>query len=183
MAVNKWAVWSALGVALLLISIYFEPGAPLVFGWALFIRRVVPRMTFNGATLMVSLTTLALLTCGVHWICRGWRQSKISALDSMSSQWRLKWSIVIVAGVVLMFAAGTCMIGATHQVGWLLTDPEPLYGTMIPTSGGSYHTMNSLRELAIGTMGYGDCNGKLPAGGTFTADGGMLHSWETQIMP
>src|SRR5262245_19797971 len=93
----------------------------VTLGWAQFLWRVVPRITWDGTAIALTVTTFALFTFGVHWLGRAWLPGR-----GTDRRWRFGWSVCVSAAVVLLFAAGICMIGVTHQTGWLLSGTEPV---------------------------------------------------------
>src|SRR5262249_17442122 len=125
-AVKKLLVLAALGVILVGVFGSFEAGAALAFGWAAYLIRVVPRITVDWPSVGVGLAAIVLFTGGFHFVGRSWR--KAGAPEA--PKWRLRWSLTAVAVVFLLFVAGICMIGMTHQLGWLVTAREPVW---VPT--------------------------------------------------
>jgi hypothetical protein len=176
-------VVAVLALGLLLLGVFVTPEAPaaLALGWVAFLMRVVPRLSPDGPTVAVSLTAVVLFTAGIHWLARTWRRHAAGQTAAAVPPWRLRWSLAGVALVFLMFTAGVAMIGVTHQLGWLLTAKEPL--TRPGLSYGATSS-NKLKHIGHALAEYADMNkGRLPPGGTFTPEGGMLHSWETEIVP
>ena len=80
----------------------------LVVGWAKFLARVVPRLDPSPGELAVAIVSLLVVVGGVHWLAR-WAKPG----------WPWRHTLRTVSLLVLMFVAGTAMIGITHQVGWL----------------------------------------------------------------
>ncbi len=74
------------------------------------------------------------------------------------------------------------MIGIIHQVGWLVTSPEPLYG-LGPGHDRWGGSRWNLREVGMATHMYADYHKTFPPGGTFGPDGSMGHSGETHLIP
>jgi prepilin-type processing-associated H-X9-DG protein len=172
-----------LAVGLILLGVLVAPEAPvaLCLGWISFLIRVVPRLSPDGPNVAVSLTALVLFTVGIHWLGRAWRRHAAGPAATAGTPWRLRWSLAVVALVFLMFTAGVAMIGVAHQLGWLLSSNQPLTTPALRSWSSSSFNWRALNE---GVQGYADLNGKrLPAGGTFTPEGEMLHSWETEILP
>jgi hypothetical protein len=168
------------GVFLVLLA--FTPWqlpANLLLGWSAFLVRVFPRMEVDWATVVVGVVAFLLFTAGLHWIGCAWvgrGQSQLAA-----SGWRLRWSVSVTAGVLLLFAAGVAVVGVFHQVGWLATSKEPML-IYKPDIRGERQYSN-LRLCNGSMLDYESAFGSLPPGGTFTAKGEMLHSWETELLP
>jgi prepilin-type processing-associated H-X9-DG protein len=146
-----------------------------------FLARTLPRATVDWGNLLVGGIAVILFTAGVHWIGRGWSRRPLAEGEFSDHEWRLSWSVGAVAGVAALFAAAVCMVGSIHQVGWLLNDPEPLYGSAVLNGHGS--STGTLDWLGHEMHGYEEARGRLPPGGTFAPDGAMLHSWETSMLP
>jgi prepilin-type processing-associated H-X9-DG protein len=154
--------------------------AALLFGWVAFLARVLPRMTVDVGTVVVGLAALVLFTAGVHVATRSWWRGATSV------PWRLRWSVTAVAVVVLLFTAGVALVAAIHQVGWLATSPEPLFveGQAVPPGfGWPSSRTEALKSTVLALHNYQSCFQMLPPGGTFSADGTPLHSWETFCLP
>lgn len=139
----------------------------LAFGWVGYLRRVLPRLTVDRAGLAVAATAFALLVVGVHWLGRSVR----------GPGWRVGWSLAAVAGVVVAFAAGVCMVGATHQLAWLATTDVPIRGRAERPRRTLDSSWTALKFAGCGWVNwdgvYGD---KLP-------DHIANHSWITEILP
>lgn len=178
---KKLAVFLGVGVLLLAVSAPFEVPFALLFGWAPFLFRTLPRITVDGPSVAVAGLALVLFTLGVHRAGRAWRR-RAGTPASTSPAWKIRYSLALVAAVFILFTAGIALIGITHQTVWLLRADEPLFGTSLKTPGPA-HPTNNLKYIGIGMASYQDQLGSFPQGGTFAADGSMLHSWETYLLP
>jgi len=157
----------------------------LLLGWWLFLQRVLPRMTFDTAALIVGCGALILLFVAVHVVGR-------SAAKRFWPQrtWRVKWTFASVGLLFLMFVAGTALIGITHQVTWLATSKEPLSQQVYADYRPSYvpHGVTDAtrqyrwQEIGMGIANSADVRSTLPAGGTFDEQGQGQHSWESYIL-
>jgi hypothetical protein len=167
------AIATLAGLVLLGVVVSAQAPLMLVFGWALFLWRTLPRMTADWPSVGVGTAAFVLLTVGVHVAGRAWA----------GQGWKLRWSVAGTLLVVVLFASGVALVASIHQVAWLVTSKEPL---LVPTgpNRGHFSHRNDLQSLG---MAFGDYaaslgNGHLPPGGTFAPDGTMLHSWETHLL-
>jgi hypothetical protein len=160
---------------LIAIAATIEGAFTILFGWISFLRRVLPEVRPDGTSVLVGTVALLLFGVGVHWLGRSWRTSA-----SPGGKWRIRWTVAVVLGVILLFTAGISVIGITHQLAWLATSEQPMSGEALKRDGSSN---NNMKYIGIGLHGYHDSNSVLPPGGTFSANGEMLHSWETHILP
>jgi prepilin-type processing-associated H-X9-DG protein len=154
----------------------YEVPVELVLGWVPFLWRLPSRISWAGGTVAVSAAALLLFTAGVHVTGRSWRRR------TGAGSWKLRWSLAGVAAMFVLFTAGVCLIGVTHQVAWLSASEEPLLGETLRSSLGRSSHLN-LRLIGSAAWTHQDSAGTFPSGATFTPDGGMLHSWETQLLP
>lgn len=160
---------------LVAIATTIEGAFTVLFGWIPFLGRVLPEVQPDGPSVVVGALALLVFGVGVHWLGRSWRGTSGPATE----QWRARWTVAIVLGVVLLFSAGISIVGISHQVAWLATSEEPLVGMGLERGDSGM----TAKMIGIGLLNYNDVNTKLPPGGTFSANGEALHSWETHILP
>src|SRR5205823_13745563 len=129
----------------------------LAVGWAQFLRRVLPRITWDRNAVVVAVGTFALLTFGVHWLGRALLRGRRS-----ERRWRFGWSLTVTAAVIVVFAAGICMIGVTHQSGWLLTTNDPVIVAHEQPRWSLHSSQTSLKVIAYGVMNYQDAYTERP---------------------
>lgn len=141
-----------------------EGSAIVLFGWGFFLARVGPQAAPDWPSVAVGVAASALFAVGVHRVGRAWWPT-----------WRWRSTLAVVGGVFLAFASGVAAIGMMHQIGWLAASDRPLTGEALTRWS---DTRNNLKMMGISLANYNDALGRLPAGGTFTSDGRMLHSWE-----
>jgi hypothetical protein len=182
----KWllAIAAAI-VTLIVVASYgtWEAAVALVFGWASFIARVLPKVRVYWPTIIVGVTAFVLFTVGLHWFLAQFRQAETPAGEPLPRRWKFRWTAAIVAMVVVAFAAGISLVGIVHQVGWLANSKEPLTGETID-GWLAEEPRNSMMFVNLGILNAADVDGgQCPPSATFSPGGQPLHSWETAILP
>jgi hypothetical protein len=162
-----------------LVLTTFEGSIAVLFGWIPFLARVVPRMSVDWPSATVGMVAVGLFAAGVHGMGYTWRKPRSEEAVGVP-RWRVRWTISIVTLVLVLFAAGISIIGIVHQTGWLIRSDR--YGQSL--GAGGVRPGHNLKEIGMAMQDYQSVyNGRLPKGGTFAADGRMLHSWETELLP
>jgi hypothetical protein len=158
----------------------FEGAIALFFGWIIFLWQVVPGVSVNWPTLLLGIGALVVFAVSLHLAGRSilWRFTKEAKTNSRN--WRGSWTISLIAAVLVLFAAGISLVGVVHQVSWLANADSPM---MVQAIVKQSTPESDLKLLGLALANYDPPFGKLPAGGTFAADGRMLHSWETSVLP
>lgn len=101
----------------------FQVPWTLVVGWGGFLLRVVPEMTFRWGAIAEAVAVGAVLGVGTHLFLRGlWRQLR----PEDARPWPVRWSMSLVALLVLLFCATMATVGIAHHVGWLASGRAPL---------------------------------------------------------
>lgn len=178
---HAWAVGGC-GLMLLMflacsgMMFLIEGSFRLVFGWIRFLSDVGPRIRVAPAGIGLSLATFALFCLGLHLLLVR------LARTHWQHQWRLRWTLFCSLGVVLLFGAGTSLVGIVHQSGWLLTSPEPLIGSRWEAARRS-QSRGQFKQIGLAMHNYHDTDGSLPPGGTFDEAGQGMHSWTTHLLP
>jgi hypothetical protein len=195
---KSWMIWGSVLLVWLIggfylggMSYFFElPAAVLVlFGWMRFLVDNVPRMTFDPPAVAIGLAAMVLFVVLAHFTLRSFSAGRAAATEPAATprtaKWKWRWTLAILAVVLLMFVAGTAMVGLAHQAVWLATSPEPVYEEVL----GGYHGRtdpqtygNRLKMMGLGIDGYRDTNrDSVPEAADSPTAG--LHSWETGIAP
>ena len=93
------------------------------FGWLHFLIRVIPAIQVNPMAILTALVCVVMLLFGAHifftWLARAWQAGQPDAVP-----WHKRWTVSFMSLVMLIFVAGTAMVGVTHQVVWLSTTPD-----------------------------------------------------------
>jgi hypothetical protein len=190
----KWSLFFLAAVILLCAAVEFPNGktiwtalsgdeavGTLLAGWIGFLRHTLPQVTvyspaiISGVTIVVLFT--ALLDGFARWCCR----ASSSASGAARRRWHFRWTLSIILGVSMMFAVGYCTIGLVRQVAWVISSRAPIRGEHLANS--QYESYPPLTFMASGFRKYQDAHKQLPPGGTFDAQGNMMHSWETALLP
>ena len=99
----------------------------MLFGWGLYLYRVVPKIQIDGGGVLIALLCLTGFTIGLHaflvWIARNWRNADATPAPWI---WKRRWTATVVVSVLLLFTSGIAATGIVHQTGWLLRSREPL---------------------------------------------------------
>lgn len=95
----------------------------LAFGWIIFLRDNIARLTMNPLRVAEAAACIAALGLGGHFFAR-WLYGQM--LPNAARAWRPGWTVAGLGAILLLFVAGVGTIGITHQTAWLLTDPGPL---------------------------------------------------------
>ena len=148
----------------------------LAAGWAFFLARVVPGVTLDWGGVVIAGVCLVLLAALAHSFF-GWLHGQVNG-----SRWKARWTASLVAGVVLMFAAGISAAGMAHQAGWLLTSKEPWLASS-NLAVRRMQSVNNLKQIMLGVANYESSEGAYPPGATLDVQGLLLHGWQTRLLP
>ncbi len=95
----------------------------LAFGWIVFLRDNIARLTLNPLRVAEAAACIAALGFGGHFFAR-WLYGQM--LPNAARAWRPGWTVAGLGAILLLFVAGVGTIGITHQTAWLFSDPGPL---------------------------------------------------------
>jgi hypothetical protein len=97
----------------------------LVMGWIHFLVRTVPQVSLNVRALGEVLVVVAGLGVGLHLFLVGaWRRMR--SPEATPPVWPVRWSVSLLALLVLLFLSTMSTVGIGHQVGWLFNKQQPL---------------------------------------------------------
>lgn len=161
----------------------------VLFGWARFLDDNVPRMTFDLPAVAVGAAATVLFVVLAHFTLRSFTAARAAAAEppatSRASKWQWRWTLAIVAVVLLMFVAGTSLVGLTHQVLWLAASPEPVYDEVLGGWYGGTHSDtygDKLKTIGVAFHNHHDISRALPERSR-PRSGEARHSWGTLIAP
>lgn len=160
----------------------------LCFGWIFYLRRVSQEVTVDWPNVLFALVSFLLFSVGCHWFA-AWAYAA-RRVGSPSDQlaetthrtWRWKWSMSLSTLIVLVFVAGTAMIGLTHQISWAIQDDEPFF-TSDFEGARRMQSSNNLKQIGWAVHNYNDIYRTLPAGVLVDDVGLPLHGWQTLLLP
>lgn len=194
---NRDRVWPLVRGALWIVLPLVLIGGPveqLLLGWLYFPMRVLPNVSVDWPTAVLGLFCSIAFVAGLHASLR-WFIPQTTPADSPLRRWSLRSTSIAAATLVLMFAAGTAMVGATHQLIWLLSSREGHPGDDEARAQRRFfslldanreareaarrqQTRHRLKELAVAMHNFAEVNsGWLPPGGIERSDGTGLHGW------
>lgn len=158
----------------------------LAFGWIPYLYRTLPQAHINGTGVLTAAVCLGALAIGLHWFLR-WLVSqmpiKAANAESSTTAWPARRTGVILGLVILMFVAGLAAVGITHQIGWLLTSPEPIIGGGIREVAARARSQNNLKQMALAMHNYQEAEKTLPPAAIYDQQGQPLLSWRVLILP
>lgn len=97
----------------------------LVTGWVRFLMRTLPQVSLNPRAVGETLGVVAGLGLGLHLFLGGvWRRMR--SPESPPRVWPVRWSVSLLALLVLLFLSTMSTVGIGHQVGWLLNKQQPM---------------------------------------------------------
>ncbi len=157
---RPWFVRAVLGFLVLFLMVCIGFLAPidfavaLLFGWVVYLYRVLPEVRTNWWGLATAIACLVPLAIGTHLFLAWFSRQPDDAKAVLERRWRWRWTGWLIAGVVLMFVAGLAAGGVAHQIGWLINAPEPL----VNADGGG---RSAARRAAIHEQSQADGTGPL----------------------
>ncbi len=164
----------------------------LLLGWIYFPLQTIPKMTMDWASAMIGLAAMVLFVVGLHrtacWFMH--RGDSVNVIGTRSWTWR---STVVCSGLLfVLFASGTALVGATHQLVWLssgritsnaVANEYPGLMEQARDAARRSQVRNELRMFGLAFHNFHDVHGAFPPGGTVNQDGGLLHGWAMSVGP
>lgn len=203
--VGKWLLrlgLLVLAVPVFLVIFVILPDAEhLLLGWLYFPLRTIPKFTIDLPVLCLGAISLCAFIGGLHLFLR-WFASNTFTRDtfthntlasSAAQTWSWRSTLATSFILLLMFASGTAMVGATHQFVWLLSGRatasaaprEPVISIVgaARSAAQQQSASHNAKFMAEGIQNFHDANHALPPGGTKTDDGRLLHGWAIFMAP
>lgn len=148
---RRLSFWLLIGVSLALLVVLIT-GAKVVeipmligFGWARFLRRTIPRISFNPDLAGMTLLCLAGVLLLAHSFLR-WLTKAVAAAGARNWAWRWRWTWCGAAAMGAVFLVGMAVGGIAHQVAWMASSPEPWYERKL----GGAQLISDLTQLRMG---------------------------------
>lgn len=183
------AVGIAIGLVLALMFIGLtapvEAAFFLAVGWVFFLAKVLPQMTVSWPSVATAIVALGVFIAGFHRLATWWSAATpvIDGAPAPQSAWQWRWTLSAAAAVILSFAAGIAIVGASHQFVWMATSDQPLAENSWKDLHGRMEGRNKLQQIGISLHDYETANGRFPAGGAFDPRGRPLFGWQTALLP
>jgi len=165
----------------------------LLLGWLYFPIRTIPKMTVDWPSAVVGIVSLLMFVFGLHrTVC--WFVNRSEQTDVVGKRWSWRGTLTATFAMVILFVSGTALVGAFHQVAWLLSgradrgataEVAEFSGllTQVRDSARRSESINNLRQFSLGFHNFHDVAGAFPPGGTISRDGELLHGWAIPIGP
>ena len=126
-------VWIFVGIAIvvLILPVFlsyrgFTIFTALATGWFSFLQRTVPRLTWNWDLIGLAILSAAIILFIGHKLLSGLSKN-IAAARGTQWRWPWKWTWSSLVALLLLFLVGMAVGGTAHQIGWLISSPEPLF--------------------------------------------------------
>jgi hypothetical protein len=109
------ACLAIVGTGMLLADGAREAAWVLATGWLAFLRRVLPRVTAEPATIATGVGALLLLAAVLHLLGRS---TYAPSGRDLPATWPWRWTLAAVALAVLLFAGGLSAVGLLRSTVW-----------------------------------------------------------------
>ncbi|MBM83798.1 MAG: hypothetical protein CMJ78_24850 [Planctomycetaceae bacterium] len=162
----------------------------VLLDWIYFPMETLPKVTIHWPSIILFLICMAAFLPVFHG-CLGWLSKlRDNRDDSAEGNWSYRSTVLTTLGIGLLFAAGTAMVAATHQVVWMFSgsgsDSESRpFGFINDTKRSAHEAThrNNLKAAGLALMNFEETFETLPPGGTMTHDGKLLHGWPILVAP
>lgn len=95
----------------------------LIFGWFHFCARNVRQVRIYPASVITGTVFVALLVAAIH-ACGS---SFCRADSAVTRRWHIRWTLAILAVIVVMFVTSLSTIGLVRHAGWMFSSTDPTY--------------------------------------------------------
>lgn len=143
----------------------------VLLGWLGFLKRVGPSIEWHPFGWFVAVAAFGFTAFGVQRVVSSKRQD-----------WPWSKSLAAVAAAVLACAASIALVGAIHELGWMLTSKRPIVSTSADW-GRRSHSESNLKQIGLALDAYERKTGVLPTLGAVDHGGAVGPGWLSQIEP
>ncbi|MCA9034679.1 MAG: DUF1559 domain-containing protein [Planctomycetaceae bacterium] len=181
----SFVIWLVIAACCAFAGLPFIGEIPLriVFGWIDFVYRTLPNIELNWASAGLAAISLVALLVGVQRLGVRWMRYRSRQRGMNDGPWRFRWTGSLVAGLLLAFTAGISVLGAVHQLVWIVTREEPFVESDGFHLSGRTQSRNHLKQIGLAVHNYSDTHGLLPPGVSFDEQGRAMHSTLTMLLP
>lgn len=186
---SRWWFVLIAFLTLLLIQLFRDPASTeqMLLGWLYFPVQSIPKMTADWPTALLGLICAGLFVPGLHGTIRWFLQPSEPGGPARQWSWRASAGISLV--LMLLFCAGTAMVGMSHHLVWLMTGKRSIPSSLSPEARpyGLWSWANNprakstessnLKSIGIALQNVEDVYSALPPGGTMDRSGRLLHGW------
>ena len=138
--------------------IFLELPFRLLFGWAMFLARVLPETSFSLIGLISAIACVAALTVLLRLVLR---RGVFGSPEDQLDGWKSTLRFIVIP--LLLFAAGTGFVGIARSSIWVATTEMPLVESGYSAAKRA-QSKNNLKQIGIGFYGHEEMMGALPLG-------------------
>lgn len=170
---RRWGCGLVLGLLLLFLApslgVVFELPWHLLTGWLEFAQRSADRCRIVWPDLVLAVVSVGVLVLGVHLLSRWLVAARADA------SWPFLRSVRLVAGTLLLFAAGIALLGLAHQGYWLSQSDSRLLDD-------NFREFSSVRRHAMRDVGKALLSSQKRVPNNLP-EGTDSHSWVLPLLP
>ncbi|QDT94625.1 DUF1559 domain-containing protein [Gimesia aquarii] len=160
----------------------------LLAGWISHLSRLLSGLTISMERTTWFLGALIVFTVGIHFACRKWYQRNHQThTETVSAQpdilWQKRWTLTLVAMLLMLLVSGICVISMTHQAYWMATTDDVLINHDLRQAARNSTSKNNLKQIGLALHHYHDSFNQLPSGGIINEIGQPQHSWISHMLP
>ncbi len=108
----------------------WDIGSYVMMGWVGFLKRTVPRISWNWDLIVTGLLCCIAVLALAHFLLRSLVAPILKPTSATGGEvrtWRWRWTWCGVAALGVLFLVGMCAGGIVHQVAWIRSSPEPWF--------------------------------------------------------
>ncbi len=156
---RKQIVLCIVGV-LAIVSLFFDAGQTVFFGWVGYLLRVLPQVNPDPKTVAVGIAAIIAFAIGVHWLGQAFANRKTDG-----PRWTIRGTMAATVLVFVMFTSAVAIVGVVHMSLWLATSPEPMLAPSVKSRfAGRMTSANNLKQFGLGFHNHYDAYGAVACG-------------------